>query len=240
MADLDLSGLAAQHGGSPTLRGYFATPPGEGPWPGVVLIHEIFGIDDAMRRHADRLASLGYLTLAVDLYSEGGARRCLVSTMRAMLKGSGRAFTDIEVARRHLAGSERCTGKIGVIGFCLGGGFALLNARAGFDAAAANYGQLPKDLDQVLVGACPIVGTFGRRDLTLRGAAAKLETALTNAGIPHDVKEYPDANHAFLNDTENGPRLLRPLARIAGFGPEPDSAADAWKRIDAFFGAHLR
>ncbi|HEV7975691.1 dienelactone hydrolase family protein [Amycolatopsis sp.] len=240
MTDLDLSGLAAEHGGSPSLRGYLAIPSGDGPWPGLVMIHEIFGIDDVMRRHADRLASLGYLTLAVDLFSEGGARRCLVSTMRAMLKGSGRAFTDIAVARRYLTGSEHCTGKIGVIGFCMGGGFALLNASAGYDAAAVNYGQLPKDLDEVLVGACPIVGSYGRRDPSLRGAAAKLETALTNAGIPHDVKEYPAASHAFLNDAEAGPRVLRPLMRVAGIGPEPDSAAAAWERIEAFFGDHLR
>jgi carboxymethylenebutenolidase len=236
MTDLDLSGLAAEHGGSPSLRGYLATPPGDGPWPGVVLIHEIFGIDDAMRLHADRLAGLGYLTLAVDLYSEGGARRCLVSTMRAMFSGNGRAFTDIEIARLHLAGSERCTGAVGVIGFCMGGGFALLSAQNGFGASAVNYAQLPKNLDAALQDACPIVGTFGRRDFTLRGAAAKLETALTKAGIPHDVKEYPAASHAFLNDIPNGPRGL---ARITGFVPEPESAADAWRRIDAFFREHL-
>jgi carboxymethylenebutenolidase len=240
MTDLDLSGLAAQHGGSPSLRGYLATPSGEGPWPGVVLIHEIFGIDDVMRRHADRLAGLGYLTLAVDLYSEGGARRCLVSTVRAMLNGTGRAFTDLEVARRYLTGSERCTGKIGVIGFCMGGGFALLTAATGYDAASVNYGRLPRNADEVLEGACPIVGSYGRRDPELRGAAAKLEAALTRAGIPHDVKEYRNASHAFLNDAENGPRVLRPLMRVMGMGPEPVSAADAWQRIDAFFGQHLR
>ncbi|MEV6235454.1 dienelactone hydrolase family protein [Lentzea sp. NPDC051838] len=239
MSDLDLSGLAAELGGSPSLRGYLATPSGEGPWPGVVLLHEAFGIDDAMRLHTDRMARLGYLTLAVDLYSEGGTRKCLVSTIRAMLSGRGRAFTDIEVARRYLAESAQCTGKIGVIGFCMGGGFALLTARSGFDVASANYGQLPKDLDETLNGACPIVGTFGRKDFTLRGAAAKLESALSKAGIPHDVKEYPNASHAFLNDIENGPRMLRPLARITGFGPEPESAADAWQRIEAFFRTHL-
>jgi carboxymethylenebutenolidase len=68
MTDLDLTTVAAATGGSQPLRGYLATPRGrDGPWPGVVSIHEIFGIDDVMRRHADRLARLGYLTLAVDL-----------------------------------------------------------------------------------------------------------------------------------------------------------------------------
>ena len=131
MTDIDLTQLAATRGGSQPLRGYLASPPGTGPWPAVVMIHEIFGLDDVMRAHADRLADLGYLTLAVDLFSAGGTPRCLVSTMAAMLRGQGRAFADICAARNYLANSRDCTGKIGVIGFCIGGGFALLNASAG-------------------------------------------------------------------------------------------------------------
>ena len=99
MTDIDLSDLAAVRDGSRPLRGYLASPAGTGPWPAVVMIHEIFGLDDVMRRHADRLAGLGYLTLAVDLFSAGGARRCLVSTMRTMIRGHGRAFADIGAAR---------------------------------------------------------------------------------------------------------------------------------------------
>lgn len=240
MTDLDLTTLAAATGGSQPLRGYLATPEGDGPWPGVVLIHEIFGVDDVMRRHADRLAGLGYLTLAVDLYSAGGARRCLVSTMRAMMKGEGRPFADIAAARTYLVDSPDCTEKIGTIGFCMGGGFALLTANAGYDAAAVNYGQLPKDPESALANACPIVGSYGRRDPSLRGAATRLEKTLTDLGIPHDVKEYPAASHTFLNDAPSGPRVLRPLFRVAGIGPEPESAADAWSRIEDYFAEYLR
>ena len=117
-------------------------------WPAVVMIHEIFGLDDVMRGHADRLAGFGYLTLAVDLFSAGSTARCLVATMTAMMRGRGRAFADISAAHDYLAGSPDCTGKIGVIGFCIGGGFALLTANNGFDAAAVNYGQLPRHLDE--------------------------------------------------------------------------------------------
>jgi carboxymethylenebutenolidase len=240
MTDIDLSALTSAHNGSQPLRGYLSTPSGPGPWPGVVMIHEIFGLDDVMRRHADHLAGLGYLTLAVDLFSSGGTARCLVSTMTAMIRGHGRAFTDIAAAHQYLAGSPDCTGKIGVIGFCIGGGFALLTAADGYDAAAVNYGQLPRDLDTVVAGACPIVASYGGRDPSLRGAARRLDLALDNAGTPHDVKEYPNASHAFLNDAEAGPRLLRPLLRVAGIGPERDSAEDAWKRIELFFATHLQ
>ena len=239
MTDIDLSDLAADRDGSRHLRGYLASPTGTGPWPAVVMIHELFGLDDVMRGHADRLAGLGYLTLAVDLFSAGGARRCLVSTMRTMIRGHGRAFADIGAARDYLAGSGDCTGKIGVIGFCMGGGFALLTAGDGYDAAAVNYGQLPRHLDEALATACPIVASYGGRDRSLRGAASRLDAALEKAGVIHDIKEYPAASHAFLNDAETGPRALRPLLRVAGIGPEPESAKDAWNRIGQFFATHL-
>ncbi len=238
--NVDLTDRSGPLAGSNPLRGYLATPSGTGPWPGVVMVHEIFGLDDVMRRQADRLARAGFLTLAVDLFSAGGARRCLVSTMRSLMSGKGRAFADIETGRSWLLESADCTGKVGVIGFCMGGGFALLTAATGFDAASANYGQLPKDIDAVLDDACPIVGSYGGRDFTLKGAAAKLDAALTRAGVVHDVKEYPSAGHAFLNDAASGPRPLRPLLRVAGMKPEPTAAVDAWHRIDEFFNTHLR
>jgi carboxymethylenebutenolidase len=238
--DVDLTAISAAQRGSVPLRGYVASPKGEGPWPGVVMIHEAFGLDAVMRRQADRIAAAGYLTIAVDLYSAGGARKCLVSTIRAMMTGEGRAIIDIDVARQWLVQSPSCTGKIGSIGFCLGGGFALLTVGSGSEAAAANYGQLPKHMEAVFANACPVVGSYGKHDRTLRHAATKLERALTQAGVEHDVKEYPDAGHAFFNDAPSGPRPLRPLLRVIGVRPEPESAKDAWRRIDAFFEKHLR
>lgn len=240
MADIDLSDFSVTTGGSPGLRGYLTRPGGDPPWPGVVMIHEVFGLNDVMLRHADRLAGAGYLTLAVDLFSAGGTLRCLVSTFREMNKGEGRAFANIEAARQWLAASTECTGKVGVIGFCMGGGFAILAATRGFDVSAPNYGPLPDDLDEAVVGACPVVGSYGGNDRALKNAAAKLDAALTKAGVAHDVKEYADAGHTFLNDAEVGPRPLRPLMRVAGIRPDPAAAVDAWRRFEAFFAQHLR
>ncbi len=240
MPDVDLSQVGARHGGSQPLKAYLAVPDGEGPWPGVVMIHEIFGLDGVIRTHADRLSGAGHLVAAVDLFSTGGPRRCLVSTIRSMGQGRGRPFADIAAARAWLLASPQCTGTVGVIGFCLGGGFALMTAGSGFDVAAAHYGRLPRDPDGTLSGACPIVASFGGRDRTLPGAAARLEAVLDRLGVVHDVTEYPSAGHAFLTPPEKFPRPLRPLFRVAGFGADPIAAADAWRRTEAFFAEHLR
>jgi carboxymethylenebutenolidase len=224
---------------APELRAHLAVPPtGEGPWPGVVVVHEVFGLTDDIRQHADRLAAAGYAAVAPDLFSAGGAVRCLRSTFAALSAGKGAAFEDIDATRRFLADRDDCTGSVGVIGFCLGGAFALLAATRGFDASAPNYGPLPKDPAEVLRGACPIVASYGKRDFGLRGAAAKLDAALTEAGVEHDVKEYPDAGHSFLNRHNLGPFSI--LEKVGGLNYHQPSAEDAWTRILRFFGTHLR
>lgn len=238
MTFIDLSAESAVAGGSATLRGYLARPSGPGPFPAVVMIHEAFGLDANSLRHADRLARAGYLTLAVDLFSDGG-RRCLVATMQSLVRGHGTAFTDISVGRDWLAKVPDSTGKTGVIGFCMGGAFALLLARDGYDAAAVNYGRLPGRPEEALQGACPIVANFGARDKTLKGAAGRLEAVLDDLGVENDVKEFPHAGHAFLNEAEAGPALLRPLMRVLGIGPDPESAPEAWQRIEDHFARHL-
>ena len=104
--NVDLSKASIAAGRSPRLLGYLAEPEGEGPFPAVLMIHEAFGLDDITVRHAKRMAAAGYLTLAVDLFSDGGTRRCLVSTMRALSAGQGRAFTDLATARQWLLDSD--------------------------------------------------------------------------------------------------------------------------------------
>lgn len=231
---MEITGAA----GRPSVPAYLSRPPvGDGPWPGVVVVHDAFGLSDVTREHADHLAAAGLLALAPDLYSRGGVFRCVRSTFAALASGSGDAFDDIEAARRWLHDGPDCTGRIGVIGFCMGGGFALMTASRGFAASAPNYGALPKDLDSALRDACPIVASYGGRDRTLRGASATLASALEAGNIPHDVKEYPDAGHSFLDRLPVGP--LSPMLRVAGLGYHHPSAEDAWRRILSFFAEHL-
>jgi carboxymethylenebutenolidase len=221
------------------LRGFLAVPAGTGPWPAVVMIHEAFAIDAVMLRQVERMAQAGYLALMPDLFSAGGPRRCLAATFRALAARQGTAFDDIEAARQWLLERADSSGAVGVLGFCMGGGFALVAASRGFDAASVNYGPVPKDVSEVLRDACPIVGSYGGKDRLAR-AVPRLESVLEEHGIDHDVKVYPDAGHGFLNDAPTGPALLQPVLKlISGAGPEPKAAADAWRRIEEFFRKHL-
>jgi carboxymethylenebutenolidase len=220
------------------LPGYLAAPAGPEPRPGVVVIHDAFGLSADLKRICDRLAAAGYLTLAPALYHRGNRVRCVVSTLRALSAGTGVAYDDIVAARDYLAQDARCTGKVGIVGFCMGGGFALqLAPRGVFDAAAPNYGNWPKD-PEILRQACPTVASYGAKDRMLPGAAAKLEKILTDGGVPHDVKEYPDVAHSFMNDFGT-PAPLQFVLGAAGFLYSEPEAEDAWARILAFFGEHL-
>ena len=220
---------------SGTLRGYLARPEGAGPWPGVVVLHEIFGLTDDIRRQADRFADNGYLALAPDLYAWGNTTRCLMATLRTLFRGQGRALDDVQAGRAFLAGRDDCTGAVGVIGFCLGGGLALLVAPDGFAAAAPNYGDVPRRPAEQLQGACPIVASYGYKDRRLRGSAEKLDSVLTTLDIDHDVKEYPTAKHGFLFEHTGRVSWAEPLM----VQYDPAAADDAWKRILTFFDKHL-
>jgi carboxymethylenebutenolidase len=226
--------------GTGLLPAYFSPARGvDGPAPGVVVVHEAFGINADIREIADQFAERGYHAVAPDLLSYGATVRCLVTVTRALGKGQGRPFTEIAAARAWLTERDDSNGRTGIAGFCLGGAFAILMANRGFDVSSVNYGRLPKRLDAAAAGACPIVASYGGRDGTLKGAAATLETALEAAGIEHDVKEYPEAGHSFLNHSE-APGWMKPLAKPMNAGFVDTAAADAWERIDRMFAAALR
>lgn len=147
---------------------YLATPvvtrDRPGPWPGVVVVHDILGMTDDVREQADWLAAAGYVAVVPDLYG-GRVVRCVRSIFAQLTAREGSAFDRLEETRSWLAASDDCTGAVGTIGYCMGGGFALLLAgRPGWSASSVNYGVVPEDVADVLQGGCPVVGSFGGRD----------------------------------------------------------------------------
>lgn len=230
--------------GGRSLRGALALPDGDGPHPGMVVLHEAFGLNNDIRRHAARFATEGYVALAPDLYSSGGNRAlCMVRVMRDLAtRTQGGAFADIEATRRALADRADTDGdRVGVVGFCMGGGFALaFGARGRVGAAGVNYGIVPKDRTQ-LEGVCPVVASYGALDRTLRSAPGRLEEHLRALGVPHDIKVYEGVGHSFLS-SEGRPEWM---GRIPGpdpmhLGYDEKAAEDAWRRMLAFFAEHLR
>jgi carboxymethylenebutenolidase len=227
--------------GGGSAQGYLAVPSNEsarpGPWAGVVVIHEAFGLNADIRQKADQFAARGYLALAPDLFDGRSWIRCVLGAFRQIQARSGPAFTALEAARNSLAARPDCSGKTGVIGFCMGGAFALLCApREGFAAASVNYGVVPKDAPAVLQGACPIVASYGGRDQMGSKPPERLERTLTALQVPHDVKVYPGSGHRFLSEASGSGAVL---ARFARMSYQETDADDTWRRIFAFFGEHL-
>lgn len=213
-------------------------PAGDGPWPGVVIVHDAFGLNADTRAIARRFADQGYLALAPDLYSRGGMRKCVVGVFRALLGQSGVAVDDLLAAREYLLTREDVTDRVGIVGFCMGGGFALLLSPKGFGASAPFYGISPKEMEEALDGACPIVASYGKNDPTLIGAGKKLDKVLSDKGIPHDIKTYPGAGHSFANALP-GNKKAAVLRRISGLGFKEEQAEDAFARVFDFFDRHL-
>jgi carboxymethylenebutenolidase len=221
--------------------GVLALPAGTTGWPGVIVLHEIFGAQPEILDVADRFAERGYGALAPDLFSGGVRLMCLARAMLESSRGRPGAVTAaIEASRAWLAARPDIDAeRLAVIGFCMGGGFALTYAagsRPGLRAAAVNYGQVPADAEQ-LRGACPVVASYGGRDRVIGPQGERLREHLTQLGIEHDIKTYPDAGHSFMTEGHH------PIGRLVYLPMhlryEPRAAEHAWARVFEFFAEHV-
>jgi carboxymethylenebutenolidase len=208
---------------------YLALPDGTGPHPGVVVVHEAFGLNDNIRGICQRLAAEGYAALGVDLFEGRNHALCMAWMFAGALAGNLDYYgvPALKAALGRLASHpEVDAARIGAVGFCLGGSVVLTWACTDdrLAAIAPFYGTAPRPR-KAIRRLCPVVGSWPDKDITTK-AARVLETELTAAGIPHDLKVYPGARHSFFNDQ------LRSY--------HPTAAADSWRRVLAFFAEHVR
>jgi carboxymethylenebutenolidase len=207
-----------------TMPGALERPEGAGPWPGVLVVQEWWGLDSHIRDVARRFAQAGYLALAPDLYIGEAAADPEGCTV--LVNKHGKAAPDrLRAAYRALKAHPDCTGKVGAVGYCFGGRMVLHLAcyEPELDAANIYYGgRMETYFDRVKDIRSPLLGIFGEADRGIPLEAVKqFDALLDEAGVPHEVVVYPGAAHAFFNDE-------RPNYHA-------EAAADAWRRTNEFF-----
>lgn len=220
----------AQIGGAP-VRGYYAKPKGaQGKLPGVIVIHEWWGLNDNIRAMTRRLAGEGYQALAVDLFGGAVADNpdAAMKQVNNVLKNTGPAEENLRRAAAWL--ENKGAGKLGVIGWCFGGGWSLATAMLmpdKIDATVMYYGRLENDPKKLAAIKSPILGIFGAEDSSIPlPNVRQFEDALKKLGKPVEIKIYEGAGHAFANSS--------------GGNYRPEAAKDAWQRTTAFFAKSLK
>ena len=211
-----------------TAPAFLALPERSGAFPGVVVIHELGGLNENIREITRRFAQQGYAALAVDLFGRGNRAICMARIMAGMLSASVNRFgiRDLKRGLSYLSGlPEVDPSRLGAIGFCMGGGYAIAWACTDhrLKAIAPFYGTNPRPL-RAVARSCPVVGSYPERDFTAR-SARRLEAALERHRVPHDIKIYPGARHTFFNDQ--------------GGSYDAAAATDSWQRVLRFFEQHV-
>ena len=211
-----------------TTPGYLSHPQREGRHPGIVLIQEWWGVDDHIRDVTDRFAGEGYATLAPDLFhgvvtSEPDEAMKLTQAM-----DMDRAVKELNGAVAYLKSQPFTSGKVGSIGYCLGGGLSILTAcrNPDLDACVVYYGASPDPIDQVQNVACTVLGNYAGLDEGVNATLDGLKAAMEQYGKSFEMQMYPGAKHGFFNDSN-------PSAY------NREAASLAWERTLAFFKANL-
>ncbi len=217
--------------GDETVNAVLYTPAGKGPFPALIVIHEWWGLNDWVKEQAGKLADQGYVALAVDLYRGKVADN--QDLAHELMRGlpQDRATRDLTGAYAYLAAQPNVKkDRIGAIGWCMGGGYALDVALAepGLAADVINYGRLATDPDELKKIHAPILGLFGGQDRGITPDDVKqFQAAMEKLGKKIDVKIYPDAGHAFENPNNKQ-------------GYRAEDASDAWQRTVTFLAGTLK
>jgi carboxymethylenebutenolidase len=213
-----------------TGRGCLALPDGTGPFPGVIVVQEWWGVDEHIQDVARRFAAEGLVALAPDLYHGQVTKEPGEAQKLMMSLNMGQATKELVEATHYLASRPEVAGRgIGAIGFCMGGGLALnLACESGqIRAAAPFYGVNPTPIDRVRNLRGPLLAIYAEDDAFAgESVRRELEQALKAGNIHHEVVVYPGAQHAFFNDTR--PEVF-----------DRDAAVDAWQRVLSHFRQHL-
>jgi len=217
--------------GDETVKGILYTPSGAGPFPGIIVIHEWWGLNDWVKEQASKLADQGYAALAVDLYRGKVAKT--PDEAHEIMRGvpEDRAKRDLHAAYQYLVSQKNVKpNRIGAIGWCMGGGYALDVALQEPTLAAdvINYGHLATDQNALKNISAAILGIFGRQDRGIPVEDVKqFQKTLEGMGKRVEIKIYSDAGHAFENPNNKE-------------GYRAEDAADAWKRTLTFLADTLK
>lgn len=238
--------IQTNHG---NITAYLAKPASRAP--GIILIHEVWGLSEHMMDVAGRLAKEGYCVIAPDLLSETGIleqidqnimkevmdpekRAEAQKKMRAAMapiqapEFAAQTLVKLQTAFQYLKNINFCTGKVAVLGFCFGGTYAysLATEEADLSAAVIFYGHAPQPIDKIEKINCPVLVFNGQRDENLMKQLPEVKAASEKYGKNFEFHEYPNTGHAFFNDTN--------VTYVK------DSAEDAWKKTLAFLAKHLK
>jgi carboxymethylenebutenolidase len=208
------------------VSGFFVRPADDGEYPGVVMVHEWWGLNDSIRNEARELAKEGYMVLAVDLYKGEVATTPDRSQELVRRVVKEEAVDNMRSAVAYLR--DKGALKIASLGWCFGGGKSLELALSGeeLDATVIYYGQLVTDANELKKISWPVLGVFGEEDASIPVATVEaFRSGLVEAGVVNEIYIYPGVGHAFANPTGNN--------------YSPEETEDAWNKTRSFLKNNL-